>query len=155
MSKPLSAGQAQRYHAEQFANPGENYYTEGQEVRGEWDGQLAAAWGLSGPVDAAHFHRLAEGQDPLSGAPLVKHTTPHARLDAQGHTVQTVEHRAGWDLTLSAPKSVSLAALVGGDDRVREAHRHAVDAALRATEPYTQARMGGDRPAQTTGQWVA
>jgi conjugative relaxase-like TrwC/TraI family protein len=155
MSKPLSAGQAQRYHAEQFANAGENYYTEGQEVRGEWDGQLAAAWGLSGPVDAEHFHRLAEGQDPWSGAPLVKHTTPHARLDAQGHTVQTVEHRAGWDLTLSAPKSVSLAALVGGDDRVREAHRHAVNAALRATEPYTQARMGGDRPAQTTGQWVA
>ncbi len=37
-----------------------------------------------------------------------------------------MEHRAGWDATFSAPKSVSLTALVGGDERVREAHRQSV-----------------------------
>ncbi len=155
MSKPLSAGQAQRYHAEQFRDAGENYYTEGHEIRGQWDGRLAAAWGLAGEVSEEQFARLAEGQHPLTGEVLVKAQTPHLQTNARGETVRTVEHRAAWDLTLSAPKSVSLTALVGGDERVREAHRQAVDAALRATERYVQARLGGLRPAQTTGQWVA
>ena len=35
MSKPLSAGQAQRYHHEQLRDVGENYYSEGQEILGE------------------------------------------------------------------------------------------------------------------------
>ena len=41
-----------------------------------------------------------------------------------------MEHRAGWDATFSAPKSVSLTALVGGDVRVRDAHRETVRVAL-------------------------
>ena len=70
-------------------------------------------------------------------------------------TVSPVEHRAGWDATFSAPKSVSLTALVGGDDRVREAHRAAVNTALDELERYTQARIGGNRTAETTGRFVA
>ena len=66
-----------------------------------------------------------------------------------------MEHRAGWDATFSAPKSVSLTALVGGDDRVREAHREAVAAALRELEPYVQARLGGHLTPEPTGNWVA
>ena len=49
---------------------------------------------------------------------------------------------------------MSLTALVGGDDRVREAHRAAVDTALSELERYTQARLGGNRPAETTGAFV-
>jgi conjugative relaxase-like TrwC/TraI family protein len=64
-------------------------------------------------------------------------------------------HRAGWDATFSAPKSVSLTALVGGDDRVREAHRAAVAAALGELEPYVQARLGGNLAPESTGNWVA
>ena len=48
LSKPISAGQAQAYHKEEFANAKENYYTEGERVRGEWQGQLADALGLAG-----------------------------------------------------------------------------------------------------------
>ena len=66
-----------------------------------------------------------------------------------------MEHRAGWDATFSAPKSVSLTALVGGDFRVREAHREAVTAALDALESYTQARIGGNHLPETTSQFVA
>ena len=36
LSKPISSGQAQAYHREEFANAKENYYTEGERVRGEW-----------------------------------------------------------------------------------------------------------------------
>jgi len=66
-----------------------------------------------------------------------------------------MEHRAGWDATFSAPKSVSLTALVGGDERVREAHRESVCVALDELERYVQARIGGNLPAETTGKWVA
>ena len=55
-----------------------------------------------------------------------------------------MEQRAGWDVTFSAPKSVSLTALVGGDDRVREAHRESVRTALDEMEKYAQARMGSN-----------
>ena len=155
MSKPLSAGQAQRYHHEQLRDVGENYYSEGQEILGEWHGRLAAAWGLDGPVDETQFARLTQGQHPISGDQLIRIQTAHARPSARGERRHTAEHRAAWDLTISAPKSVSVTALVGGDERVRQAHRHAVDAALRATEPYVQARIGGNHPPETTGQWVA
>jgi len=66
-----------------------------------------------------------------------------------------MEHRAGWDATFSAPKSVSLTALVGGDERVRTAHQESVAVALDELERYVQARIGGNLPAETTGKWVA
>ena len=47
ISKPISASQAQAYHQEQFQNARENYYTEGDKIRGEWHGRLAAKWGLA------------------------------------------------------------------------------------------------------------
>ena len=90
-----------------------------------------------------------------AGEQLVRHTAPREYLDARGETVKPMEHRAGWDATFSAPKSVSLTALVGGDDDVRQAHRESVRVAIDELEKYVQARMGGNRPAETTGKWVA
>jgi conjugative relaxase-like TrwC/TraI family protein len=72
-----------------------------------------------------------------------------------GKEVTSVGHRAGWDATISAPKSVSLTALVGGDERVREAHRESVQVALSEFERYTQARMGNVREPEKTGKFVA
>ena len=69
--------------------------------------------------------------------------------------VTSAEHRAGWDATFSAPKSVSLTALVGGDERVREAHRESVRVALREVERYTQARIGNVHAPETTGKFIA
>jgi conjugative relaxase-like TrwC/TraI family protein len=66
-----------------------------------------------------------------------------------------MEHRAGWDATFSAPKSVSLTALVGGDDRVRVAHRESVNTALEQLEHYAQARIGGNHPPDTTAKFIA
>jgi conjugative relaxase-like TrwC/TraI family protein len=152
MSKPLSAGQAQRYHQEQLRDAGENYYSEGQQILGQWEGRLAETWGLAGAVDDVQFARLSEGHHPVTNEPLVRLQSADAAVGGSGHTAS---HRAAWDLTISAPKSVSVTALVGGDARVREAHREAVQAALRAAEPYVQARIGGLHPAETTGQWVA
>src|SRR5438093_5346106 len=155
ISKPLSAGQARRYHAEEFQNARDNYYTEGDLIRGVWHGQLAERWGLAGNVREDQFERLAEGQHPITGEQLVRHQTARETKNARSDAVTTMEHRAGWDATFSAPKSVSLTALVGGDERVREAHRESVRVALRELEPYTQARLGGNRRPETTGNAVA
>ena len=77
-------------------------------------------------VNEEHFARLAEGQHPQTGEQLVRHQTPREYVNDAGETVKAMEHRAGWDATFSAPKSVTLTALVGRDDRVREAHRESV-----------------------------
>src|SRR6202451_2902629 len=120
ISKPLSAGQPQTYHKEEFANARENYYSEDDRIRGEWHGKLATEWGLQGEVREEHFGRLAHGHPPLTGEQLVRHQTAREYVNERGETVSTMEHRAAWDATFSAPKSVSLTALVGGDEKVRQ-----------------------------------
>ncbi len=155
ISKPLSSSQAQAYHKEQFANARENYYSEGDQIRGEWHGKLADEWGLRGGVEEEQFRRLSEGQHPFTGEQLVRHQTPREYANAQGEQVRSIEHRAGWDATFSAPKSVSLTALVGGDERVRDAHRESVRVALDEMERYVEARIGGNHPAETTGKWIS
>jgi conjugative relaxase-like TrwC/TraI family protein len=152
ISKPLTTGQAHSYHREEFANPEQNYYTQGDRIMGEWQGNLAGEWGLAGNVTAEQFYRLAEGQHPLTGEQLVRH---RFASEQTGKKAKTAEHRAGWDATFNAPKSVSISALVGADNRVREAHRQAVNTALNELGRYIQARMGGNRPAETTGKMVA
>ncbi|MGH9159335.1 MAG: MobF family relaxase [Vicinamibacteraceae bacterium] len=155
ISTPLSPGQARRYHVEEFRSARDNYYTAGDQIIGQWHGQLAERWGLCGDVRDEHFERLADGQHPLTGAQLVRHQTPHRTMNARGETVTTMEHRGGWDATFSAPKSVSLTALVGGDERVRAVHRESVAVALHELEQYVQARLGGNRRPETTGRWIA
>jgi conjugative relaxase-like TrwC/TraI family protein len=155
ISKPLSAGQAQSYHQKEFTAKEQNYWSQRGEIAGEWQGRLAERFGLSGAVTAEDFARISQGQHPQTGEQLVRQRTSYEYADADGKTVKTMEHRAGWDATFSAPKSVSLTALVGCDDRVREAHRESVQTALEHLEHYTMARIGGNHPAETTAKFVA
>jgi conjugative relaxase-like TrwC/TraI family protein len=106
-------------------------------------------------VSPLEFSRLAEGKNPTTDEQMVRHRAAMEYKNADGTTTKSVEHRAGWDATFSAPKSVSLTALVGGDDRVREAHRAAVTTALDELERYTQARIGSNHPAENTGKFIA
>ena len=155
ISKPLSAGQAQTYHQKEFTAKEQNYWSQRGVIAGEWQGRLAAQFGLAGAVSAEDFAQLSQGQHPQSGEQLVRQRASYEYQNADGKTIKTMEHRAGWDATFSAPKSVSLTALVGGDDRVREAHRESVRIALDQLEHYTQARIGGNHPPETTGKFVA
>ena len=85
-----------------------------------WAGKGAEDLGLTGPVDPEVFKTVLEGEVPDgSGRRL-------GRRRKEG----VLQHRPGRDLTFSAPKSVSLAALVGGDARVVEAHERAVERTL-------------------------
>ena len=70
---------------------------------------------------------------------------------------QQGKHQPGWDLTFSAPKSVSLLALVGDDSRVTEAHNLAVTEALRyleATTARARTKQEGKSTIETTGNWI-
>lgn len=154
ISKPLSASQAQTYHAAEFTNAEQNYYTQRDQIRGEWQGKLAEAWNLTGEVKAEQFEKLAQGFHPKTGAELVRQREGYEYKNEHGEIVKAMEHRAGWDATFSAPKSVSLTALVGADERVRDAHRESVRIALNELETFVQARMGGNHTPETTGKWT-
>jgi conjugative relaxase-like TrwC/TraI family protein len=150
VSKPLTSGKVQSYYRSEYSAASNSYFSQGGTLRGEWHGQLAATLGLAGAVSAEAFDRLAEGQHPQTGEQLIQH-----RDTIKTQSGEELGHRAGWDLTFNAPKTVSLTALVGEDDRVREAHRSAVRVALSETEKYVQARLGGNLPAENTGRWIA
>ena len=85
-----------------------------------WAGRGAEDLGLEGPVDPEVFQAVLEGEVPDGSG---------RRLGRRGKEGD-IHHRPGRDLTFSAPKSVSLAALVGGDSRIVEAHDRAVRRAL-------------------------
>ena len=85
-----------------------------------WAGKGAEALGLEGPVDPETFRAVLEGEVPDGSG---------KRLGKRGKE-GGIHHRPGRDLTFSAPKSVSLAALVGGDGRIVGAHDRAVAGAL-------------------------
>ena len=131
ISKPLSAGKAQTYHAKEFTAPEQNYWNKGAAIQGKWHGKISQHLRPGGAVGAREFAHLTEGQDPHTGKQLVRHRAVQQYQTASGETVAPVEHRAGWDATFSAPKSVSLTALVGGDDRVRK------PIAMRSMSPST------------------
>ena len=97
-----------------------------------WAGKGAEALGLSGPVDPGIFKGILEGTVPDgSGRRL-------GRPEKDG----SIAHRPGRDLTFSAPKSVSLVAMLGGDAAVVAAHDAAVKRTLAWLEETTvQTRM--------------
>ena len=83
-----------------------------------WHGEAARDLGLRGHVVPSRFESVLSGQVPKSDIRL-------GRIVEGEH-----QHRPGWDITFSAPKSVSLEALVMGDSRVIRAHDEAVRATL-------------------------
>ena len=129
-----SAGQAASYYE------ADDYYAEGGLAPSEWFGEAAGALGLEGEVDREQFAALLEGQ--VGGKQLG--TTRDGRT----------EHRPGWDITLSAPKSVSIMAEVAGDKRLIAAHGAAVKVALAHVEKHmaaTRVREGGEVRREATG----
>ncbi|MDB5978338.1 MAG: conjugative relaxase domain protein [Nevskia sp.] len=105
----------------------DDYYTKG-EGEGAWYGKGAEALGLAGGVTREAFTDILEGRLP-DGTNLGRMRNGE------------LEHSPGWDLTFSAPKSVSIAAEVGGDERLFDAH----DAAAKAAVDWVQANAAGNR----------
>lgn len=121
----LSENQAAHYYEQ------DDYYTlkEASNFEAYWYGRGAKALGLTGAIDPRDFQTLLAGYSP-QGRCL--HAKP----------IDSDNHRAGTDYTFNAPKTVSIAALVQGDDRLIAIHDHAVQTALEVKETrYAQARV--------------
>src|SRR5262245_6038413 len=115
-----------------------DYYSEGEHVVGRWHGRVAELLRLEGPVIHEDFEALRQGLDPATGE-FLRQRRSADRVNADGATQS--QGRNLYDFTFSAPKSVSLLAILGNDDRLREAHVNAVAEALEEAERYSSARV--------------
>ena len=131
-----------------------DYYDEGQRVTGQWFGSGAERLGLSSKVGAEAFLRLCENRHPASGETLTQRLNT-MRMDKAGDNA--ANRRIFYDFTFSPPKSVSVAALVGADDRILEAHAQAVRSAMKEFEAFatTRVRVGKADCDRSTGNFVA
>jgi conjugative relaxase-like TrwC/TraI family protein len=105
-----------------------DYWAEGEkQVCGEWIGQGATLLGLEGAVTDAPFEALRANRDWQTGKRLTARANKKTRM-------------ALFDIQLSAPKDVSVLAMVGGDGRVREAFVESVQAVLVEMEKFAAVR---------------
>ncbi|MFP5277373.1 MAG: MobF family relaxase [Acidobacteriota bacterium] len=141
------AGYAQRHlqHSD--------YYDEHRRVQGEWQGRGAELLGLRGTVASEQFEAVREGLHPETGEFL---RPRHSADRTNGDGSEQSKARSLYDLTFSAPKSVSVQAMVGGDERLIAAHDKAVGEALAEAENYagTRVRLNGANENRTTGNWI-
>jgi conjugative relaxase-like TrwC/TraI family protein len=115
-----------------------DYYAENERVVGQWHGRGAALLGLSGEVRHEEFEALRQGLDPNTGDFLRQRHS----VDRIGDNGETQSHaRSLYDFTFSAPKSVSVLAVLAEDHRLREAHETAVAEALKEAESFAGARV--------------
>jgi conjugative relaxase-like TrwC/TraI family protein len=116
----LGKGQ-ERYYLEKVAEGTEDYYSGEGEEPGQWLGDAARELGLSGEVEPDQLVAMLTGMNPATGDPL------GLRAVAGNGAVP------GFDLTFSAPKSVSLTWALGGkkvSPEVKAAHERSAEVAL-------------------------
>jgi conjugative relaxase-like TrwC/TraI family protein len=130
-----------------------DYYDQKRTVEGQWHGRGAELLGLSGKATSEDFESLRQGLDPATGE-LLRQRHGADRISAGG--VEQSKARSLYDMTFSAPKSVSVMAVIGGDERLIAAHETAVRKALVEAEKYsaTRVRLAGLNENRTTGNWV-
>lgn len=116
-----SAGGASNYYTNK-----DNYYFLGESST-EWFGKGAEKLGLSGNVSKDDFDAVLKGElQDGSNLTYIRNGVNH--------------HQAGKDLTFSAPKSVSILALVGGEKGLINAHQDAVKKTLSEIEAMVSTR---------------
>lgn len=134
----------------------EGYYAAGSDegdAAANWFGKGAEALGLEGRVDDEMFTQMLDGQTFIAG----EDGPVKDRLMGK-HVGGERLHRPGMDLTFSAPKSVSIAALVYGDERLVEAHDQAVRTAMDYVEQnlvQTRLYKNGALDLETGGKIIA
>jgi conjugative relaxase-like TrwC/TraI family protein len=132
--KPLKAGDTGDYYLQSLPDgPAEYYLTHGEE--GLWIGEGTNRLGLEGPVGDTAFRQVLAGAHPHTGEPIVfGRAASRQRVPA-------------FDLTISAPKSVTLLAVLADPrigETVRDAHRRAVTDTVAFVEAEVARARRGD-----------
>lgn len=116
-----------QYAAAGYFSNADDYYA--KEAPGEWQGIGAELLGLEGAIDQKELARLFDGK------------LPNGDRMAKTFDKETGTRRMGLDLTFSAPKSVSMQALIAGDKDVMAAHDRAVTKSMEEVERLAQTRL--------------
>ena len=135
-----SARDAKEYYGQSLKR--EDYYTEGQEITGEWQGVAAEKLGLSGPVTQSAFEALCENRRPGTAERLTQRN--------KGNRI------VGYDFNFHCPKSVSVVYEFTRDERILEAFKHSVNQTMREIEAEikTRVRTKGANENRVTGNMV-
>ena len=121
----VASRNAKEYFAQSLSK--EDYYTEGQEVRSEWQGIRAEKLGLSGPVNQTAFDALCENRKPGTDERLTQRNKDNRIV--------------GYDFNFHCPKSVSVAYEFTKDERILEAFKSAVNQTMREIETESKTRV--------------
>ena len=135
-----SSGQAKQYYTQGLSK--EDYYSEGQEVIGQWQGIGAERLGLHGQVDQRSFDALADNLKPGSDESLTPRTKENRRV--------------GYDFNFHCPKSVSVVYEQNRDERIFGAFKMSVTDTMRELEAdmKTRVRVQGQNSDRNTGNLV-
>jgi conjugative relaxase-like TrwC/TraI family protein len=138
----LGKGQ-ETYYLDSVAGGADDYYSGEGEAPGRWTGSGASELGLSGEVERGQLHAVLSGHDPHTDASLLR--------------LLRKDRVPGFDVTFSAPKSVSVLWAVA-DERtarlIRGAHERSVEAALGFLEreaAFTRLGTDGHTAARGSG----
>lgn len=128
-------------HAKSYYSTAD-YYSEGQELSGWWRGEGARRLGLQGEVRKADWEAMCDNLHPGTGE----------RLTVRTRSDRTV----AYDFNFHCPKSVSLLYGMTRDERLLEAFRESVDAAMQdiEAEMATRVRKGRKNENRITGNMV-
>ena len=128
-----------------FRDKDDYYKSDAQSA--EWWGAGASWLGLSGEVDSGTFRDLLDGR---VGGQQVGRAGFRTVANVDGKPRQIPNHAAGYDVTFSASKSYSIAALVRQDARLVAAH----DRATRAAMQYVEQQAAITRQRSHNGAYV-
>jgi conjugative relaxase-like TrwC/TraI family protein len=148
-----SAGGASKYYGS------DDYYVSGEADKPglEWNGSGSAIAGLEGRADTRDFREVLQGTHAAFGDGE-KGEGDKELGDGEGKSSKGEENkRPGWDFTFSAPKSVSVAILAGGDKALDRAHNKANTEAMAYMEKHfsvTRVREKGTVVHRITGNLV-
>jgi conjugative relaxase-like TrwC/TraI family protein len=140
MLRVIASRNAKEYFTESLKR--EDYYSEGQEVSGNWQGIGAQKLGLSGGITTADFESLCDNQKPGT----------NERLTQRNKSNRTV----GYDFNFHCPKSVSVAYEFTQDERILDAFKMSVNQTMREIESEikTRVRKQGANENRTTGNMI-
>lgn len=140
MLRVVASRNAKEYFKESLSR--EDYYTQGQEIRGEWQGIGAERLGLSGPVTTETFEALCDNKKPGTDERLTQRNKDNRIV--------------GYDFNFHCPKSVSVMYEFTKDERILNAFKLSVNQTMREieTESKTRVRQKGANENRTTGNMV-
>ncbi len=140
---PTTSAQAAKKYFSQALAHGDYYLRDAEEeMQGQWHGLGAELLGLSGDVSKADFFALCDNRNPVTGEQLT------LRMKAK--------RLVYYDFTLDAPKAVTLAYEIGGDERVLDAFRASVQEVMGEMEAdmHGRVRAGGANADRRTANMV-